>query len=86
MTYRMPAESLGDWILRKLGKRRAVFFPRAGTPAIESYSNVWVAKESFWKALLRPTSAPLPEGSANLYELRKELELGGAVNSDPQGH
>jgi hypothetical protein len=47
---------------------------------------VWVAKESFWKALLRPTSAPLPEGSANLYELRKELELGGAVNSDPQGH
>jgi len=76
VTYRMPPEDLGDRILRKLGKRRAVFFPRAGISAIDSHSNVWLEKESFWKALLRPSSAPLPEGWVDLYSLKKELEIG----------
>lgn len=56
-----PTNTLGDRILRRLGKERALLAPcdtdrRAG---VGGYAVL--RPESFWRTLLRSRGAPLPE-------------------------
>lgn len=75
MTWRIPKESWIDQLLKRIGKRRAVFvsdgvsYRRWGP-----YGNFFMVKESWIRAFLRPKGAPLPLGSRDLYELLEELK------------
>ena len=63
MTIKMPEESFADKILEFLGKKRRVIVPKEPYEKHGPYAYALATKESFWKALLRPKGAPLPERS-----------------------
>ena len=74
MTLRFPQPGLFDKILRRFGKKRAVFIPQN---AHEKYGyDVYLTchTENFFKALFRPKDARLPEGSVDLYSLQDSLK------------
>jgi hypothetical protein len=74
MTIRIPDPSIGDTILRHLGKKRALIFPngRLETQGIDVYATA--IKESFWAALLRPRNSQLPAGAVDYETVCKEFD------------
>jgi hypothetical protein len=77
MTIAMPKESVADWILRALGKKRGVkvpegLFEKFDPRQVDVY--VVAQKESFWKALLRSKDEALPDEYVNLYDFKKLKE------------
>lgn len=63
MTVRVPRKTIGDRILRALGKRRAVHAGAAGAgERFGPHADVVLPRESFWRALIRPWGAAPPEG------------------------
>lgn len=67
MTIKIPEPTFADKALKIIGKKRGVIIPSAEYDKIGSYSYAIVKKESFIKALLRPTNKPLPSGMVNIY-------------------
>jgi hypothetical protein len=74
MTIKLSEESFSDRMLKPLGKKRGVIVPKAPYQEYGPYAYATAQKESFWKALLRPKGAPLPEGLVDLDEWK---EIGG---------
>ena len=66
MTIRMPETNICDRFLNLLGKKRGVKFPNGAYDRFDPYVYAKAYKENFWKALLRPTAHPLPEGMIDL--------------------
>ncbi len=71
----MPTEDLGDWILTRLHKRKAVFFVPSPIPTAQPHFNVCGIEESFCRAILGPETDPIPKGSAEVYQRKKERSV-----------
>ena len=74
MTIKMPDPTIGDRILKSLGKRRGVIIPSDSYNKFGPYVSLRAKKENFWRALFRHRNAPLPENVMDLYLLKKEFE------------
>jgi len=61
MTLRIPDPSIGDKILKLLGKKRGLIIPKEipGKPGVSTYAHA--RKENFWKAFSRPKHSKLPD-------------------------
>ena len=73
MTVKIPAMSIADRLLRKMGKRRALIFPVGAYEKYGPYVISRVKKEPFLNALLRPKSKQLPPGSVDLFSFCEGL-------------
>jgi hypothetical protein len=62
MTIKLPQKSILDRFLESIGKKRAVKIPENVYEKFGPYVYAKAQKESFWRALLRPKDAELPEG------------------------
>ncbi|MBW2643473.1 MAG: hypothetical protein JRC89_08905 [Deltaproteobacteria bacterium] len=71
MTIRIPNPNLADMFLKFLGKKRAVHLP-TNLGKFGPYYQATGIRESFWKALFRPKSKKLPEGTVDIF-LVKDL-------------
>lgn len=71
MTIKMPPLSLGDRLLKMLGKRRAVYVPADAYAKFGPYAIVQGVKEPLFRALLRPRGKPLPAEAMDLFTLTK---------------
>jgi hypothetical protein len=69
MTIRIPKKTIGDKVLKALGKKRGVHLPTEGYKQFGPYAYATAKKESFLRALLRPKDAPLPEGMVDFDSL-----------------
>lgn len=70
MTTRIPKPSILDYLLRAMGKKRAVYIGPL-EDNINQYAYKVAKKERFLTALLRPKDKPLPEGCIDLFEFLK---------------
>ena len=66
MTIRIPDPTIGDKILKLLGKKRGIILPPEPYKKFGPYSYIKAKKENFWKALFRSKNAPLPENVADI--------------------
>jgi hypothetical protein len=66
MTIKIPEKTIGDKVLKALGKKRGVHVPSGGYKEYGPYAYSTAKKESFLKALLRPKDEPLPEGMVDI--------------------
>jgi hypothetical protein len=71
MTMKVPPPSMGDKILKGLGKKRGIIIPSEGYEKYGPYVYQEARKESFLKALLRSKDAPLPNNVIDPDELPK---------------
>jgi len=67
MTLRIPKPNLFDKILKKFGKKRAVFIPENAHDKYGQHVYASCQKENFFKALFRPKGSELPEGTIDIY-------------------
>jgi hypothetical protein len=63
----MPPLSLGDRLLKMLGKRRAVYVPADAYEKFGPYVTLRATKEPFFRALLRPQGKSMPAGAVDFY-------------------
>ena len=73
LTIKIPAPSIGDKILRLLGKKRALIIPKGPFEGMGLDAYAYAVKESFWSALLRPCGSKLPSGAVDYETVRKEV-------------
>lgn len=66
MTIRIPKPNFADKFLRMIGKKRGVKLP-TNMGKFGQHFQVIGIKESFWKALIRPKSRNLPEGTVDIF-------------------
>jgi len=66
MTIRIPKPNIADRFLRLIGKKRAVRLP-TNMGQLGQHFQVVGIRESFWKALFRPKSRALPEGTVDVF-------------------
>ena len=66
MTIRIPRKTIGDKVLKALGKKRGVHIPAETYKQFGPYAYATAQKESFLRALLRPKNEPLPEGMVEI--------------------
>jgi len=66
MTIKIPEKTIGDRILRALGKKRGVHIPSHAYDRFGPHAYLYAQKESFWSALRRPKSADLPKGMIDM--------------------
>ena len=78
MTIRMPQISLGDRVLKALGKKRGLRLPTEAHEKFGPYVTAAAKKESFWKALGRRKDADLPDGYVDFYELERNVHGRGS--------
>jgi hypothetical protein len=76
MTIKIPKKTIGDKVLKALGRKRGVQIPTEIYKEFGPYAYATGQKESFVKALLRPKNAPLPEGMVDLDSLDQRSETG----------
>lgn len=62
MTIKMPNKNLGDFILKFLGKKRAVYIPQNLYKTYGPYVYSRAIRESFWRALFRSKNSTLQDG------------------------
>ena len=74
MTIKLPQPSMGDKILKLLGKKRGVKVPSEVYEKFGPYVYVMAQKESFWKALLRSADEELPEEMIDVFYLNQVKE------------
>ena len=67
MTIRIPQPNIFDRLLRLIGKKRGVIFPKEPFKKYSPYVSVNAYKESFLKALFRSQSEDLPEGFVDIF-------------------
>jgi hypothetical protein len=79
MTIKMPGPTIGDRILKLLGKRRGVIIPSDSYNKFGPYASIRAEKENFWRALIRSKNAPLPDNviTYNFFKEEIERKLGG---------
>jgi hypothetical protein len=68
MTIRIPEKTIGDKLLKTLGKKRGIHIPTEDYRQFGPYVYSTARKESFLRALLRPKDRPLPEGMIDIWE------------------
>ena len=66
MTIRIPNPNLADMFLKFLSKKRAVHLP-TNLGKFGPYYQAPGIRESFWKALFRPKSKKLSEGTVDIF-------------------
>ena len=66
MTIRIPNPNFTDKLLKFLGKKRAVYLP-TNLGKFGPYYQATGIRESFCKALIRPKSKNLPEGTVDIF-------------------
>jgi hypothetical protein len=62
MTIQLPKKTLGDWVLKLFGKKRAFSVPDDPYKRLGPYVCARASRESFWQALGRPKSKSPPPG------------------------
>ena len=67
MTIRMPHISIGDRVLKALGKKRGFRLPTEAYEKFGPYVSAVAQKECFWRALVRAKDSNLPNGYADLF-------------------
>jgi hypothetical protein len=72
MTIKIPRKSIGDRVLKALGKKRGLQISSRPYERFGRYAYFSATKESFWKALFRPRNAELPEGMIDIDDYVKE--------------
>jgi len=79
MTLKIPDPSIGDKILKLLGKKRGLFFPKGffEKPGVSIYA--CARKENFWKALFRSKNSKLPD---DVVDCEKVQEFFNEVRKD----
>jgi len=70
MTIKIPNPTLGDKILKLLGKKRGVILPSDPYNKYGQYTYSRAVKENFWKALFRLKNTPLPENVIDLDSIK----------------
>jgi hypothetical protein len=77
MTIKLPQPSMGDKILKLLGKKRGIKVPSEVYERFGPYVYATAKKEPFWKALLRSADEELPEDMIDVFYLDqlKESDL-----------
>ena len=70
MTVLMPKPNIADKALKILGKKRGVIFPHKAIEIFGQHVYARAHKESFWKALLRPSNQELPEDMVDIFSFR----------------
>ena len=71
MTIKIPDPTIGDKILKFLGKKRGIILPVDGYQKFGPYAYFQAIKENFWKALFRSKNAPLLENVIDMDHLRE---------------
>jgi hypothetical protein len=66
MTIKLPKKTIGDKVLKALGKKRGVQIPAEAHKQFGPYTYATAQKESFLRALLRPKNEPLPKGMVEI--------------------
>jgi hypothetical protein len=66
MTIRIPDPTIGDKILKLLGKKRGIILPVEPYKKFGPYAYINAKKENFWKALFRSKNAPFPDNVADI--------------------
>ena len=74
MTIKLPQPSMGDKILKLLGKKRVVKLPSEVYEKFGPYVYATAQKEPFWKALLRSADEDLPEDMIDVFYLNQVKE------------
>ena len=74
MTIKLPELNMFDRLLYSMGKKRGVILPAKTDKDYGQYAYAIGKKENFWKALLRPRGADIPEEMADLIEYHKRLK------------
>ena len=74
MTIKLPQPSIGDKILKLLGKKRGVKVPAEIYEKFGPYVYATAQKEPFWKALLRSADEDLPEDMIDVFYLNQVKE------------
>lgn len=76
MTVRTPEKNILDRILSLFGKRRGVIIPDGIYQKHGPHVYAMAKRESFWRALLRPKNASLPENVIDSDQLNDSEETG----------
>ena len=66
MTIKIPEKTIGDKVLKALGKKRGIQIPAETYKEFGPYAYATAQKESFLRALFRPKDEPLPEGMVEI--------------------
>lgn len=74
MTLKLPQPDILDIILKKFGKKRAVFFPTEDLKKHGKYSTSMCKKENFFISLFRSKNDDLPEGTLDIFEIGKRYK------------
>lgn len=74
MTIKLPEPNMFDQLLYFIGKKRGVILPTKIDKDYGQYAYGIGKKENFWKALLRPRGADIPEEMADIFEYHKKLK------------
>lgn len=75
MTIRIPRKTIGDKVLKALGRKRGVHIPSETYKEFGAYAYAKAQKERFLRALLRPRDRNLPDGMIDIDDYRKESDL-----------
>jgi hypothetical protein len=67
MTIKMTEPTFADKALKILGKKRGVILPSGEYEKLGPYTYSVGKKESFLKALFRPSNEPLPNGMVDIH-------------------
>lgn len=78
MTITIPKKTIGDKILKVLGKKRGVQIPAEAHKQFGPYVYAAGQKESFLRALLRPKDEPLPE---DMVDIARDHPIEKSINS-----
>ena len=73
MTIRNPDPTIGDKILKFLGKKRGIILPVNSYEKFGPYAYAKAIKENFWTALFRSKNAPLPENLIDWDYFNREI-------------
>jgi len=66
MTIKIPKKTIGDKVLKALGKKRGVHIPAETYKEFGPYAYAAAKKENFLRALIRPKNEPLPKGMVEI--------------------
>ncbi len=75
MTIKIPEPGLSDNLLKLMGKKRGVILPSGEHEKFNPYPYSVARKESFLKAIFRPTNEPLPNGMVDIYTFISQHSL-----------
>jgi hypothetical protein len=69
MSVRLPKPNIFDKFLKMIGKKRGVRIPVEGYERYGPCVYAVAYKESFWRAIFRPNTDDLPDGTVEIFSI-----------------